>query len=240
MRRFLRIIYFLVSALLALLALLTMRLFGRRPRIQNWIYTTWRSGFLTCMGIRIRSEGEVYRSPALLVANHRSYADVLFVDSPLPVVFLSKAEVRSWPLIGWAARAMDTVFVDRSNKDNRRAAREALRDRMRHNECPVVFPEGTTVAEGLLPFHPGMFAVAAEEGWPVVATALEYSDSSMAWVGEEAFVPHLFRVLDHPRWTVYRRISPPFTHSDPELLMELVRSWMEQSLQTLRQDAQKN
>lgn len=202
--------------------------------MQYRIYQTWRAGFLWAMGIRIASHGKPLNEPALLVANHRSYADVLFVESLLPVVFLSKAEVRSWPLVGWAARALDTVFVDRKNKDNRRAAREALRDRMNHGECPVVFPEGTTTAEGLLPLHPGMFVVAAEEGWPVVATALEYSDPSLAWVGDELFVPHLFRVLNQPSWTVYRFISPPFRHSDPDVLMHMVQDWWTEHLDKLR------
>jgi 1-acyl-sn-glycerol-3-phosphate acyltransferase len=237
MKRFFRLTYFLVSAILALTALLLIRIFGRRPGLQSTIYRLWRSGFLWALGIRIQSSGEALNRPALLVANHRSYADVLFVESPLPVVFLSKVEVRSWPLVGWAARALDTVFVDRKNKDNRRAAREALRDRMLHGECPVVFPEGTTTAEGLLPLHPGMFVVAAEEGWPVVATALEYSDPKMAWVGDELFVPHLMRVLNHPRWTVHRSISPPFFHSDPEALLQLVQEWWISELPKLRSEA---
>ena len=240
MRRLVRLVFFVASALLALLALLLTRLLGRRPNVHDWIYKTWRRSFLWAMGIRVVSRGSEYNGPALMVANHRSYADVLFIHSPLPVVFLSKAEVRHWPLIGWAARALDTVFVDRSNKDNRRAAREALRERMHHGECPVVFPEGTTVAEGLLPFHPGMFAVAAEEGWPVVATALEYSDPSMAWVGDEAFVPHLLRVLDHPRWTVHRAVSPPFQNRNAEALQREVRAWIEENLDSLRLDAQNN
>lgn len=237
MKRFFRIGYFLFSALAALTALLVIRVFGRRPRAQYFIYKSWRWGFLRALGIKITSTGSGLDRPALWVANHRSYADVLFVDPGQPVVFLSKAEVRSWPLIGWAARALDTVFVDRGDKDNRRAARKALQDRLNHGECPIVFPEGTTTSEGLLPFHPGMFVVAAEEGWPVVATALEYSDPSMAWVGDEAFVPHLFRVLNHPKWTVHRAISPPFSHSDPEQLMLLVRNWMEEQLTELRNRA---
>ena len=237
MRRSFRLAFFLLSALLALVGLLVLRVFGRYPRWQNAIYRAWRSGFLWAMGIQIKSTGEAFNRPALLVSNHRSYADVLFVESHLPVVFLSKAEVRSWPLVGWAARALDTVFVDRKDKDNRRAAREALRDRMLHGECPVVFPEGTTAAEGLLPLHPGMFVVAAEEGWPVVATALEYSDPKMAWVGDELFVPHLLRVLDHPHWTVHRSISPPFSHSDPQELMRQVQEWWAKELDKLRKEA---
>ena len=114
MRRLVRLVFFVASALLALLALLLTRIMGRRPHVHDWIYKTWRRSFLWAMGIRVVSRGSEYNGPALMVANHRSYADVLFVHSPLPVVFLSKAEVRNWPLIGWAARALDTVFVDRS------------------------------------------------------------------------------------------------------------------------------
>jgi 1-acyl-sn-glycerol-3-phosphate acyltransferase len=114
MRRSYRLAFFLLSALLALVGLLVLRVFGRYPRWQNAIYRAWRSGFLWAMGIQIKSTGEAFNRPALLVSNHRSYADVLFVESHLPVVFLSKAEVRSWPLVGWAARALDTKTAKRN------------------------------------------------------------------------------------------------------------------------------
>ena len=239
-RLILRGFIFLSSMLLTIPLLIILRLFGRFPRAQFAIYSAWRGLFLGAMGIRVHYTGNPYSHPALLVANHRSYADVLFVPSLTPVVFLAKIEIRHWPLIGWGARAMDTVFVDRSTKDSRRAARVALRDRMSHGESAIVFPEGTTTAQGLNPLHPGMFVVAAEESWPVVAYAMEYSDPDMAWVGHEAFVTHMVRMLKRPMWHVNVIISEPMTHSDPDQLMENVRKWMVNAIETLRPGSTQN
>jgi cytochrome P450 len=47
-------------------------------------------------------------------------------------------------------------------------------------------------------------------------------------------------VLDHPRWTVHRAVSPPFQNRDADALQREVRAWMAENLDSLRLDAQNN
>ncbi len=224
-----RSICFLVSGLLLLVPLLILaKLLGLPMGIRHGLYKAWRAFFLWAMGIEIKvEEGHIPNEAAILMGNHRSYADILFVFSATPTVFLGKAEVKSWPLIGWAGMAVDAVFVDRSNKDSRRSSREELAKRIQMGLSPVVFPEGTTVAQGLLPFNPGMFYTAAELDLPIVPFVLKYSDPEMAWVGEEKFVPHLLRMLQRPAWYIDVHIGPAFKGTEGEALLQEVRSWME-------------
>src|SRR5260221_10496863 len=67
--------------------------------------------------------------PALFVANHASYLDIIMLGSLLPASFIAKSEVAGWPLFGWLAKAQRTVFIDR-----RRAAtadqRTGIADRL--------------------------------------------------------------------------------------------------------------
>ncbi len=224
-----RLTWFVGTGFCILVPLLILaKLFGMPMHIRHGIFKLWRAQFLWAMGIKIHvQEGEKLSQAAILIGNHRSYADVLFVFSGTPTVFLSKAEVQFWPIFGWAAMAVDAVFVQRGNKESRRQARQVLADRIRRGLSPVVFPEGTTVAEGLLPFNPGMFYTAAELDLPIVPFVLNYSDPEMAWVGEEKFVPHLIRMFQRPAWSIDVHIGPVFKGSDGEALLQEVRSWME-------------
>lgn len=223
-----RLLWFLVSAFLVLVPLLILAKFlGLSMSIRHGLFKRWRAIFLAAMGIQVRvQEGSCPTEAAILMGNHRSYADILFVFSATPTIFLGKAEVKSWPIIGWAAQAVDAVFVQRQDKDSRRAARQALADRIQQGMSPVVFPEGTTAAEGLLPFNPGMFYTAADLDLPIIPFVLNYSDPAMAWVGEEKFVPHVLRMMRRPAWHVKVHIGPPMRNTDAEALLEEVRTWM--------------
>jgi 1-acyl-sn-glycerol-3-phosphate acyltransferase len=224
-----RLICFIISAFLLLVPLLILaKALGLSMRIRHGIFKIWRQAFLWAMGIEVRvQEGERPQEAAILMGNHRSYADILFVFSATPTIFLGKAEVKSWPIIGWAAMAVDSVFVQRSDKDSRRAARATLAQRIQKGMSPVVFPEGTTAASGLLPFNPGMFYTAAEMDLPIVPFVLNYSDPALAWVGDEKFVPHVLRMMRRPAWHVRVHIGPAFRGEDAEAMMGEVRAWME-------------
>jgi 1-acyl-sn-glycerol-3-phosphate acyltransferase len=223
-----RSFWLVFSAFFVLVPLLILaKAIGLPMNIRHGLFKGWRVFFLWIMGIRIVvKEGEQPQKAAILMGNHRSYADILFVFSATPTVFLGKAEVKSWPFIGWAAMAVDAVFVQRSDKASRSAARDALAQRIQKGLSPVVFPEGTTAASGLLPFNPGMFYTAAELDLPIVPFVLEYSDPAMAWVGEEKFIPHLLRMLQRPAWHVQVHIGPAMRGADGEVLLSDVRQWM--------------
>jgi 1-acyl-sn-glycerol-3-phosphate acyltransferase len=119
-------------------------------------------------------------------------------------VFVSKAEVRDWPGIGWLARRFGTIFVERGRKralpETNRRIDEALAD----GEGVVVFPEGTsTRGDQVLPFRPSLLAPAAERGLPVRAASLHYStlegdapaSLAVCWWGDAPFLPHLRGLL---------------------------------------------
>ena len=226
-----RIIYRLPSMLLIMLCivfgLMLLKLLGASIRFRHAYLNVGRRLWLWMMGIKVYvREGVPPREAGILMANHRSYVDVMFFRSATPQIYLSKAEVKSWPLIGWGAKALDVVFVDRSSKESRSASRAQLADRVQRGLSPVVFPEGTTVDRGLLEFNPGMFFTAAELGVPVVPFVMEYSDPKMAWVDDDTFVSHLLKMLTRPAWHVDLYIGEPVRNSDGAELAAQVRAWM--------------
>jgi len=121
-------------------------------------------------------------SPYMLVTNHASYIDVFILLAALPLSFrfVAKSELAGIPVICLVLRRLQTEFVDRFDKqkgleDARRISKTAL------TGPPLLyFPEGTfTRTPGLLPFHMGAFATAAELNLPVVPIALRGTRSML-------------------------------------------------------------
>ncbi len=226
-----RIIYRLPFMLLIMFSivfgLMILKLLGASIRFRHTYLAIGRSLWLWMMGIKVVvREGVPPNEAGILMANHRSYVDVMFFRSATPQIYLSKAEVKSWPLIGWGAKALDVVFVDRSSKESRTASRAELAERVQRGLSPVVFPEGTTVDRGLLEFNPGMFYTAAELNVSVVPFVMEYSDPKMAWVDDDTFVSHLLKMLTRPAWHVDLYIGEPVRNPDGAQLAAEIRTWM--------------
>jgi 1-acyl-sn-glycerol-3-phosphate acyltransferase len=160
----------------------------------------WAQRVVRALGIDLVVQGAAPPGPHLLLANHRSYIDILAILSRHPCAFLAKVEVGEWPLLGTAARLAGTVFVTREDADSRKRARESALGLLQRGVPFAAFPEGTTFrGPGLLPFFPGLFRLAEQYDVPVVPIAVEYADPADAWVGDEAFLPHFLRAFGKPR-----------------------------------------
>jgi 1-acyl-sn-glycerol-3-phosphate acyltransferase len=134
----------------------------------------WSTQFLKVLGVSLEPVGRppsVRGGGALLAANHVSWLDIHLLHSLLPARFISKAEVRNWPLFGFLAKASGTVFLEREKKADAMRVNQLMADHLRDGECLALFPEGTTSdGSDLLPFFPSLFqpAVAAQaQIWPV-------------------------------------------------------------------------
>jgi len=118
-------------------------------------------------GIKIRVIGQpVLDRGVLLVANHTSYFDILVMSATLPVSFVAKLEVASWPLFGLMSRLQRSVFVDRSKRSEAARSAVEIRDRLKAGDTLVLFPEGTT-SDGnrILPFKSALMgAVESQVG----------------------------------------------------------------------------
>ncbi|HZI31470.1 MAG TPA: lysophospholipid acyltransferase family protein, partial [Candidatus Binatia bacterium] len=86
----------------------------RRLARAEWLSRSSRR-HLRIFGYSADVSGPIPKS-GLLVSNHLSYLDILAIASTTPAVFVSKAEVRHWPLFGWFAAIAGTVFVDRTRR----------------------------------------------------------------------------------------------------------------------------
>ncbi|MFG3711309.1 lysophospholipid acyltransferase family protein [Micromonospora sp. NPDC047730] len=170
----------------------------------------WARGALRALGVRLVVRGRAPRRPALLVANHVSWLDVLALLAVAPARMVAKREVRSWPLVGLLATAAGTVLVDRARPRDLPATVARVAATLRAGRPVAVFPEGTTWcgaadAVGCRPgrgFRPALFQAAIDAGAPVVPLRIGYTcaatgvpTTAAAFVGDDNLFRSLGRVL---------------------------------------------
>ena len=139
-------------------------------------------------------------------SNHLGYLDIVTIASTTPVVFVSKAEVRQWPVVGRLATGGGTLYLQREKKGELTSVIRQFEEVASHGIPVVVFLEGTSSGgEGVLPFRPSLLAPAVEAGWQVAPLALDYAISEgtvandVAYWRDMTFVPHFFRLLSAER-----------------------------------------
>lgn len=124
----------------------------------------WHRNVLRLAGIDVTVTGTPVRDrPVMIVANHASYLDIITLGALLPCSFVSKSEVRHWPIFGWMAVQQRTIFIER---DPRKAAHHLgeMKERLAQGGCLVLFPEGTsTDGSRVLPFKSTLFQAASIE-----------------------------------------------------------------------------
>jgi 1-acyl-sn-glycerol-3-phosphate acyltransferase len=142
----------------------------------------WSIKMLRVLGITLASEGAVANGPCLLAVNHVSWLDIMAVHGVAPQArFVSKADVKSWPLVSRLVDAAGTVYLERERKRDALRVVHAVAAALRAGQIVAVFPEGTTsTGHGLLPFHANLLQAAIATATPVQPIALRFSDSSHA------------------------------------------------------------
>lgn len=130
----------------------------------------------------------------LIVANHRSAADIVILLNLFRAKMVSRADISTWPLIGAAASSVGTVFVDRDKTQSRTATLRSLLTLLRAGETICMFPEGTTFSgDEVQPFHRGAFVIAQRAQAEFLPVGIAYEAGGAEYVGE-AFTTHLARM----------------------------------------------
>lgn len=175
---------------------------SRDPRAA--VARLWARSLLWALGVRLHVAGEAPRGPALLVANHVSWLDVLAIAAVQPATFVCKSEIATWPAIGWLLRRADTVFIRRRSLRDILRVNAELRTRFAAGESIAVFPEGTTTDGSLtLPFRPALFQPAVERALPVQPVMLAYSGDQAVYVGDTSFGTSLLAIARAPRLEIH-------------------------------------
>lgn len=144
---------------------------ARRIRLKQ----RWSAELLDILGIGLETDGPPIPPGCLLVANHISWLDIFVINAVWPAAFISKAEVRGWPVIGWLATRNETVFLRRGSRGHARIVNEEIAGLLGRGRHVALFPEGTTTdGSHVRPFHAALLQPAIEAGAPIQPLAIAY------------------------------------------------------------------
>jgi 1-acyl-sn-glycerol-3-phosphate acyltransferase len=201
-RSLIRLVILLGTAVEYCLRFFLRRLRGPLPLPEraHWLHESCRMG-LRRLKIAVGAEG-TFPARGLLVSNHLSYLDILVYSSLSPCVFVSKKEVRRWPIFGQMAVMAGTVFIDRSRSADARRVNSEMQEALAAGIVVVLFPEGTSSdGSNVLPFRPALFEATISADQPVTPAHLHYDVSNgsprtdVTYWGPTSFLPHLLRLL---------------------------------------------
>ena len=156
---------------------------------------------LKIFGYSAAVTGEIPKS-GLLISNHLSYLDILAISATTPAVFVSKADVRKWPLFGWFAAISGTVFVERERRTQVGEVNREIEIALAAGALVVVFPEGTSSnGETILPFRTSLLEPAACGNYEISVGWLHYeltdgdARNEVCYWGDHSFFPHFLNLL---------------------------------------------
>src|SRR5262245_35970310 len=134
-----------------------LRLPNRWKIVSRWIRGfTWLMRKILNIKITVEGDAEqLQRGGYVIISNHFGYLDGIVLGSLFPVIFVSKNEVKSWPIIGWWTTLCGTVFINRQRKGLIPLAVNEMSRKLRQGANILLFPEGAaTMANGYCPFRP--------------------------------------------------------------------------------------
>lgn len=221
-----------------LLALLESLRIPRVTRLRARWAQRVLAGIARALPYRYRVIGALPTQPMLWVSNHVSWADVVVLGQQAPLTFVSKADVRRWPLLGWLATRGGTLFICRGAGESQHL-RATMAQHLRQGGSMAVFPEGTTTdGRGTATFHGRLLGAAIEAGTGVQPVALRYLrddaiDTSAAFIGDDDLWCHLKRLLTRPAGVVEIHLLAPL-HSQGHDRSSLARAARQAIDQVLR------
>jgi 1-acyl-sn-glycerol-3-phosphate acyltransferase len=144
----------------------------RRRMIQSWSRQTLG---IVHLRLTVRGSPPSGQTPTLLVSNHVSWLDICVLHSVASLRFVAKSDVRGWPMVGYLASGVGTIFVERANPLDTVRTNRSMVQALSRGEHVAMFPEGTsTDGSEIKRFHPSLFQPALEAAVQVVVVALRY------------------------------------------------------------------
>ncbi|SCK38830.1 1-acyl-sn-glycerol-3-phosphate acyltransferase [Variovorax sp. HW608] len=178
----------------------------------------WAERMLNLLGIRLSVQGTPpAHGPVLLICNHLSWLDILTIHAARHVRFVSKSNVRHWPVIGTLSDGAGSLYIERERRRDAMRVVHHMAEALQDGDVIAVFPEGTT-SDGhtLLPFHANLLQAAISCGAPVQPAALRFADAESGetsyaprYIGEDNLLSSVWNTLKAPPLLAIVRFGEP-------------------------------
>ena len=178
----------------------------------------------------------------LMAANHISWIDIHVINAFKPHYFVAKSEVASWPIFGWMAKQLGTLFIERGKSNSIRNMVQEIAEQL-SQKAICIFPEGTsTDGWQVAPFKPNLFEAAIVASAPVYVLAIQYFDlqtgkktTAPAFIGDMGLVDSMWNLICSPPICAQISISEKLPAlKDRKALAELSQSLIAAQLRDTR------
>ena len=195
---------------------------------RDQVISVWSAKLLKILGVTLKAgRPPEFDHGALLVANHVSWLDIFVIHAARRVHFVSKHEIRSWPVAGWLANRAGTLFIQRAKKHDTARINSEMHALLQDGAWVAVFPEGTS-SDGrqLRRFMPSLFQPAVKENLPVVPAGLRYQTpegnhcQAAAYIDEMTFGKSLWQIAGEAEIVARLDFCMPLRNSDRRSLAE--------------------
>ena len=177
----------------------------------------WSQAMLAILGLQLRIEGQLLQQgPLMLVCNHISWLDIAVLHAAVHCRFISKDDIRNWPVLGTLASGGGTLYISRASRRDASRVVHQMAQALRQGDVLAFFPEGTT-GDGstVLPFHANLLQAAIVADAPVQALGLLFEDAASGapsfapcYVGDETLLDSAWRTVCAPPLRAVLRCAP--------------------------------
>ncbi len=157
---------------------------------------------LVLASIKIVKHGQMSkRRPLLVAGNHISVFEIATFPVMFGGSFVSKNDVRHWPLVGYIANKFGVVFIDR-RPSHAADALKLVQDEISHIDWPLyIFPEGTTTNGAYVKeFKSSLFNVAEGTDVTVQPVVTQYCFHDGTPIGDQDLAEH-YAYFDNKKQT---------------------------------------
>ncbi len=175
------------------------------PGLRMTLTREWSRSLLALLEVRLEVRGKPLdwtSRNTLVVANHVSWLDIYLLNAARPLRFVSKAEVRGWPVVGWLAVFTGTLFLERGKRRDTARVNDAVTRALADGDCVAFFPEGTTTdGTHIKPFLSSLLQAAVNAQSTLQPVALSYLrpdggiDTTAAYYGDMSMLDSLRNIL---------------------------------------------
>ncbi len=183
----------------------------------NWYYTDvgsdtiqkWMQKVCVIIGLKVRTSGDLFQeSASLIVANHVSWLDIIALASTIKSTFISKSELRKWPIIGSLAGNSGTIFIKRNSRQELSMAINTISSVLNNGKSVILFPEGTTTnGKSVKKFKSSIFQSAINSNCNIQPITIQYIrnnkiDILAPYIDDNNFVLHLLKIMSQAQTIV--------------------------------------
>jgi len=208
--------FFLVIHLVS--AILKCAIFPVLPnKLRKKLVQRWCIRLLRILKVKVVIHGDpstLFGSqPYLLVANHISWLDIHIINSIRPVIFVAKADVSKWPIFGYLASMLGTIFLKREKLSDIKRVIQLMKDKFANQEVVAIFPEGTSSdGKAVLPFKSNLFESAHQAHVDVLPITIQYTENNQysdraAFIGDMELIDSIKNILKTDHLVVHVYLS---------------------------------